>query len=162
MHQNVMINMFCVSFAVYLSWVVHTCIQFYFKLIFNCEEFKLSCPFKVLKYTVPDVVGIDGSNLPAIPLILGFPTNTLPVLPSCVERRPTQLPIQLYLSINYSFSIGNQIILLCFENFLSTWSVKILISAKDTLVLLSLLTVTAIFYNCREGNTCVQTLITNV
>lgn len=92
----------------------------------------------------------------------GFPTNTLPVLPSCVERRPTQLPIQLHLSINYSFSIGNQIFLLCFENFLSTWSVKILISAKDTLVLLSLLTVTAIFYNCREGNTCVQTLITNV
>lgn len=92
----------------------------------------------------------------------GFPTNTLPVLPSCVERRPTQLPIQLHLSINYSFSIGNQIILLCFENFLSTWSVKMLISAKDTLVLLSLLTVTAIFYNCREGNTCVQTLITNV
>lgn len=67
-----MINMFCVSFAVYLSWVVHTCIQFYFKLIFNCEEFKLSCPFKVLKYTVPDVVGIDGSNLPAIPLKLGL------------------------------------------------------------------------------------------
>lgn len=72
MHQNVMINMFCVSFAVHLSWVVHTCIQFYFKLIFNCEEFKLSCPFKVLKYTVPDVVGIDGSNLPAIPLKLGL------------------------------------------------------------------------------------------
>lgn len=81
----------------------------------------------------------------------GFPTNTLPVLPSCVERRPTQLPIQLHLSINYSFSIGNQIFLLCFENFLSTWSVKMLISAKDTLVLLSLLTVTAIFHNCREG-----------
>lgn len=72
MHQNVMINMFCVSFAVYLSWVIHTCIQFYFKLIFNCEEFKLSCPFKVLKYSVPDVVGIDRSYLPAIPLKLGL------------------------------------------------------------------------------------------
>lgn len=88
--------------------------------------------------------------------------SPLTLLPSCVERRPTQLPIQLHLSINYSFSIGNQIFLLCFENFLSTWSVKMLISAKDTLVLLSLLTVTAIFHNCREGNTCAQTMITDV
>lgn len=75
----------------------------------------------------------------------GFPHLNFTCSPICVER-PPHPQIQLPLPIYFYFRIGNQITLLCFENFiLFTKSVKMVLSAKDQLLLLSLLNVTTNF-----------------